>query len=163
MPAAPSAPRDTQDWLALSDASLPVVEALAWAERPDCGAVVSFLGTVRDHAGDRRGVTHLEYEAYEAQVVRRLAAIAADVRARWPAVGRIVMHHRSGRLALGEAAVVVVVSAPHRGEAFDAARHCIDTLKATAPIWKREFWPGGAGELESAWGTGAQDIAEVGR
>ena len=73
-----------------------------WAVRPDCGAVVLFSGTVRDHAEGRAGVTHLEYEAYEEQVVPRLAAIAAETRRRWPTIGRIALLHRTGPLAIGE-------------------------------------------------------------
>jgi molybdopterin synthase catalytic subunit len=146
-----------EEWLALTHDLLPVEEVLAWAVRPDCGAVVVFCGTVRDHAEGRADVTGLEYEAYEAQVLPRLQAIAAEVRSQWPETGRIALLHRIGALALAETSVVVVVSAPHRAEAFDAARFAIDTLKATVPIWKRESWRDG-----TDWGTGAQPVAEVG-
>ncbi|MDQ1423524.1 MAG: molybdopterin synthase catalytic subunit, partial [Acidimicrobiaceae bacterium] len=104
----------------------------------------------------RPGVTSLEYEAYAEQVVPRLAAIAAETRAKWPDVGRLVLLHRTGELAVGESSVVVVASAPHRGEAFEAARFGIDTLKSTVPIWKKETWSGG-----SDWGTDATSIADV--
>lgn len=150
-------PPEGDDWLALTSGPLPTEDALAWAVRPDCGAVVLFCGTVRDHAEGRAGVTGLNYEAYESQVVPRLAAVAAQARARWPSTGRLAMLHRTGALALTETSVVVVASAPHRQEAFDVARFAIDALKATAPIWKRETWQGGAD-----WGTGAQPVAEVG-
>ena len=130
--------------------------ARVWAEHPSCGAVVLFTGTVRDHADGRPGVSKLEYEAYEEQVVPRLAAIAAEARGRAPEVRRLVLLHRVGRLAVGEASVVVVASAPHRGEAFDAARFAIDTLKATVPIWKRETWADG-----DDWALAAQPIDEV--
>jgi molybdopterin synthase catalytic subunit len=140
-----AAPPDAgDDWLALTDASLPVDGAVAWAGRPSCGAVVLFSGTVRDHAEGRPGVSTLEYEAYDEEVVPRLAAIAVEARARWPVLGRVVLLHRTGVLDVGETSVVVVVSAPHRPEAFAAARFCIDTLKATVPIWKRETWEGGS-------------------
>jgi molybdopterin synthase catalytic subunit len=125
--------------------------------RPDCGAQVLFSGTVRDHAEGRSGVSQLEYEAYVEQVEPRLARIAAEVRRRWPMVGRLVLLHRTGILALGESSVLVIVSSPHRPEAFEAARWSIDTLKATVPIWKRETWDGG-----SDWGLCAHDVAEVG-
>jgi molybdopterin synthase catalytic subunit len=115
-----------------------------------------FSGTVRDHADGRPGVSSLEYEAYEAHVVPRLAAIAAEARSRWPMLGRLVMLHRTGALAVEESSVVVVASAPHRGEAFDAARYCIDTLKETVPIWKRETWEGGVD-----WGTCAHEVDAV--
>jgi molybdopterin synthase catalytic subunit len=146
----------TDDWVALTAESLPVGTAVAWAERPDCGAVVLFTGTVRDHADGRPGVTLLEYEAYEDEVCVRLTSIAAEARRRWPVLGRVALLHRIGPLTVGETAVLVVVSAPHRGEAFDAARFCIDTLKSTVPIWKRETWDGG-----SDWAEGSEPVAEV--
>jgi molybdopterin synthase catalytic subunit len=138
------APPDAgDDWLGLLHAELPVEAAGRWAVLGGCGAVVTFTGTVRDHSGDRSGVTELLYEAYEEQVVRRLAVVASAARTRWPQIGRLVLLHRVGLLQVTDAAVVVVVSTPHRAEAFDAARFCIDALKATAPIWKRESWDGG--------------------
>ena len=149
-------PTGTDDWVALTDQALPVDVAHRWVVRPDCGGVVLFVGTVRDHAGDRTGVTRLEYEAYAEQVVPRLAAVVTETRARWPQVGRIAILHRTGALELEEAAVVVAVSAPHREEAFAAARFAIDTTKATAPIWKRETWAGGVD-----WGTCAHDVSDA--
>jgi len=131
---------------------------MRWSLRPDCGAQVVFNGTVRDHAEGRTGVSLVEYEAYAEQVEPRLAQLAAEARRRWPSLGRLVLLHRQGELAVGECSVLVVVSAPHRGEAFEAARWCIDTLKDTAPIWKREVWDAGAG-----WGTGARPVDEVSR
>ena len=145
--------RAEDDWTALSGAPLPVEQVTAWATRPDCGAVVTFLGTVRDHAEGRSGVTELEYEAYEEEVVGRLDAIVAEARARWE-LGRVALLHRTGRMVPTDCAVVVVVSAAHRGAAFEAARFCIDTLKATAPIWKAETWSGGRD-----WGLASQPVA----
>ena len=132
--------------------------AVAWAERPHCGAVVLFTGTVRDHAEGRPGVSALEYEAYEEEVVPRLGAIAGEARRRWRVLGRVAVLHRVGTLDVGDTAVLVAVSAPHRAEAFDAARFCIDTVKATAPIWKREAWSGG-----EDWSACAHPVAEVPR
>ena len=149
-------PTSGDDWVGLSTEPLPVTEALDWAHRPDCGAVVLFSGVARDHSSARSGVDQLEYEAYEAQVQPRLAELAADARTRWPAVGRLVMIHRVGELVIGDSAVVVVASSPHRPEAFAAARFCIDALKATIPIWKRERWDQG-----ESWGLEAQHIIEV--
>lgn len=145
------------DWVGLDDGPLPVGEASSWAVRPDCGAVVSFAGTVRDHSDGRLGVSCLEYEAYRDQVAGKLAALAGEARRRWPELGRLVLLHRLGLLELGEVSVVVVVSAPHRAQAFDAARWCIDTLKTTVPIWKRESWSGG-----SAWAQGASEVEVLG-
>lgn len=127
-----------------------------WAVRPDCGAVVVFSGTVRDHAEGRAGVTSLAYEAYAGEVEPRLNAIADEARRRWPDLGRLALLHRVGELGLGEVSVVVAASTPHRGEAFEAARFAIDTLKATVPIWKREAWDGGEG-----WGTAARPVEAV--
>jgi molybdopterin synthase catalytic subunit len=137
-------PPTDDDWVGLTAEPIPVGRAVAWAERPHCGAVVLFTGTVRDHAEGRPGVSALEYEAYEEEVVPRLAAIAGEARRRWRVLGRVAVLHRVGTLDVGDTAVLVAVSAPHRGEAFDAARFCIDTLKATVPIWKRETWEGGS-------------------
>jgi len=144
--------RGEDSWTGLSAEPLPVEEVTAWAIRPDCGAVVTFLGTVRDHAEGRPGVTELEYEAYEEHVIGRLDAIIGEARSRW-GLGRVALLHRVGRLEPTDSAVVVAVSAPHRGAAFDAARFCIDTLKATVPIWKAEAWEGGRD-----WGLQSQPV-----
>jgi molybdopterin synthase catalytic subunit len=144
------------DWVGLTAEPIPVGRAVAWAELPQCGAVVLFTGTVRDHAEGRPGVSALEYEAYEEEVVPRLAGIAAEARRRWRVLGRVAVLHRVGTLDVGDTAVLVAVSAPHRAEAFDAARFCIDTLKATVPIWKRETWEGG-----SDWAECSHPVDEV--
>lgn len=150
-------PGDGDDWLGLTDAELPIGALYEWCVRPDCGAVVLFSGTVRDHAEGRRDVQYLEYEAYDEMVVPKLAEIAAEARARWPQLGRIALVHRVGRLGLGESSVVAAVSAPHRPEAFAAARFAIDALKVSVPVWKREVWGDGAD-----WGTNAADLIEAG-
>jgi molybdopterin synthase catalytic subunit/molybdopterin converting factor small subunit len=117
---------------------------------PGAGAVVVFLGVVRGHTRGRP-VQHLTYEAYDALARRELQRIAAAITERWPVVRRVAIAHRTGRLGVGETSVAVAVSAPHRPEAFDAARFAIDTLKKTVPIWKKEVWEGG-----EAWvGSGA--------
>lgn len=148
---------DQQVWVGLTTAPLSLDRAAQWVPRPDCGAVVTFGGTVRDHADGRAGVDELEYEAYDAQVEPRLRKIAAQAADRWPGVGRVVIWHRFGVLSVGELSVVVAVSAAHRGEAFEAARFCIDTVKTSVPIWKRERWEGG-----EDWGLDAHEVAEVG-
>ncbi len=158
MTAVTAPPTSGDDWVGLASEELPVDAATRWTRLPSCGAQVVFCGTVRDHADGRDDVVALEYEAYEEHVVPRLQALAAEVRTRWPDTGRVVLLHRVGQLALTEVSVVVVVSAPHRGEAFDAARFAIDTLKATLPIWKRELWAGGEQE---GWGTRATPVEEV--
>jgi molybdopterin synthase catalytic subunit len=149
-------PASGDDWFALTDEVLPVAELYDWAVLPRCGAVVVFSGTVRDHADGREGVELLSYEAYEPAAVERFGALAAEARRRWPAIGRVAMVHRLGILEVSESAVVVAVSAPHRDDAFEAARYVIDTLKETVPIWKHETWRDGAD-----WGTGAAPIRDV--
>ena len=149
-------PANDDTWIALTDEELPVGAAYDWAVLPNCGAVVLFSGTVRDHAEGRAGVTSLEYEAYAEQVEPRLLAIADETRKRWPTTGRVALLHRVGVLELCESSVIVVVSAPHRDEAFEAARFGIDTLKATVPIWKRETWDGG-----TDWASCATEISDV--
>jgi molybdopterin synthase catalytic subunit len=119
--------------------------------------VVLFSGTVRNHAEGRAGVEHLTYEAYEEAVVPRFADIVHEARSRWPSIGRVALLHRVGRLTVRESSVLAVVSAPHRPEAFEAARYAIDALKASVPIWKHETWGDG-----SAWGTGATEIRGAG-
>ena len=111
---------------------------------PHCGAVVTFLGTVRDLTGERVTVA-LDYEAYPGMAEKRLAEIEADTRGRWP-VGDIALVHRLGRLAVGDVSVAVAVSCPHRADAFAACRHAIDRLKELVPIWKRENWADGTTE-----------------
>ena len=112
-----------------------------------------FSGTARDHAPGREGVHRLDYEAYDEHVEPALLAVAEQARERWPVIGRIALLHRTGEVAIGDSAVVVAVSAPHRPEAFEAARFCIDTIKRTVPIWKREAWSGGpGGEPGESWG-----------
>ncbi|MDQ3898012.1 MAG: molybdenum cofactor biosynthesis protein MoaE [Actinomycetota bacterium] len=149
-------PYGRDDWVGVTADPLPLHAATAFVDRPDCGASVVFTGVVRDHSEGRPGVRSLEYEAYEEQVTPRLGAIVAEARARWPSLGRVAVLHRTGLLGVGEASVVVAVSAPHRGDAFDGARFCIDTLKATVPIWKREAWADG-----EDWSTCAHAIDEV--
>ncbi|HZB70967.1 MAG TPA: molybdenum cofactor biosynthesis protein MoaE [Acidimicrobiales bacterium] len=143
-------------WARLTDEPLAVGALAEWVVRPDCGAVVVFTGTVRDHADGRPDVTSLEYEAYAEEVEPRLEALAEEARRRWPALGRVALHHRTGTLSPGEPSVVVAVSTPHRAEAFEAAHWCIDRLKASVPIWKRETWAGGEG-----WGLDATEIEDV--
>lgn len=148
-------PPSGDTWIALTEEPLPVGVVADWAVRPDCGALVLFSGTVRDHAEGRAGVSRLVYEAYAEQVEPRLTAIADQARRRWP-LGRIALLHRVGELALGESSVICAATSAHRPEAFEAARWCIDTLKATVPIWKRETWEGG-----EDWGLCAHDVVEV--
>ena len=139
-----NAPEVGHAWIALTSGVLPVEDARAWVTRPECGAVVVFTGVVRDHSEGRAGVEALTYEAYEDAATAGLARVAEEARRRHPGLGPVALLHRTGRVELGEPTVVVAVSAPHRDTAFDAARFCIDTLKETVPIWKREHWDEGS-------------------
>jgi molybdopterin synthase catalytic subunit len=138
------APAKGDNWVALSADRLPVESALTWVTSPPCGAVACFVGTVRDHAEGHTGVSAIDYEAYTSKAITRFEAILAGARERWPEIGRMVVWHRTGLVALKEASVVVVVSTPHRAEAFEACRYVIDTVKSSAPIWKKETWEGGS-------------------
>src|SRR5262249_53447988 len=112
--------------------------------RPDCGAVVTFLGTVRDLTEGKVTVA-LDYEAYPGMAEKKMAEIEGETRAKWP-VGDIALVHRLGHLELGEVSVAVAVSCPHRHQAFDACRYAIDRLKEIVPIWKKENWADGSTE-----------------
>ena len=112
--------------------------------RADCGAVVTFLGTVRDLTGGQVTVA-LDYEAYPGMAEKKMAEIEAETRARWP-VGDIALVHRLGHLDVGDVSVAVAVSCPHRAQAFEACRYAIDRLKELVPIWKKENWADGTTE-----------------
>ena len=115
-----------------------VVEQVASEE---AGAVATFVGTTRVHSRGRV-VTHLEYEAYEGMAEQVMAAIAEELRARYE-LCEIAIHHRTGRVEIGEPSVVIAVSAPHRQAALAACKDAIDTLKERVPLWKKEVYEGG--------------------
>jgi molybdopterin synthase catalytic subunit len=125
----------------------------AVSARPDhtagaAGAVASFLGLVRNHNLGRR-VRYLEYEAYEPLARRAFERIAAEIEGRWPGV-RLALHHRTGRLEVGEASVAIAAASVHRAHAFAACRYAIERVKQIAPIWKREYFEGGDVWIEGA-------------
>jgi molybdopterin synthase catalytic subunit len=109
------------------------------------GAVATFIGQVRNLSRGRE-VAYLEYDAYRPMAEKQLIRIATEAQLRWGV--EVVIEHRVGRIELGEASVVVCVGSPHRAQAFDACRYCIDTLKETVPIWKKEVCPDGAFWIE---------------
>lgn len=108
---------------------------------PDCGGVVTFLGTVRSPSRGRT-VLYLEYEAYPEMAVRKMRQIAEEIRERW-GITRVAIRHRVGRLEVGEASVAIAVAAPHRREAFEACEYAIARLKRIVPVWKKEVWADG--------------------
>jgi molybdopterin synthase catalytic subunit len=105
------------------------------------GAIAIFIGTTRVQSRGRT-VLHLDYEAYEEMAEQVMAQIAADLKRRYD-LGEIAIHHRTGRVEIGEASVVIAVSAPHRQDALAACKDAIDTLKEQVPLWKKEFYEGG--------------------
>ena len=110
------------------------------------GAVSLFAGVVRNENLGRR-VEFLEYDAYPPMAERKMREIADEVRARWPVTG-VAMAHRTGRLQIGEASVIIAVSSPHRADAIEACHYAIDRLKAVVPVWKKEVFEGGEEWLE---------------
>lgn len=133
----------------ITDAVLDPAELVARVERPEMGAVVTFSGNVRNHNRGRE-VDYLEYDAYRPMAERQLRKIGEEAVERWSC--RIAIQHRLGRLEVGESSVLVVVACAHRGDAFDACRYAIDTLKERVPIWKREVWKDG-----EVWIEGERD------
>ena len=125
------------------------LEQLSEEARSDAdGAVLLFVGTVRNHNKGRK-VLYLEYEAYPEMAVAEMQKIEQEALTRF-AVSRVVLVHRTGRLEIGEASVVVAVASAHRADALDACRFVIDTLKARVPIWKKEVFEGGEVWIEGA-------------
>jgi len=114
----------------------------AQVDEPGAGGIVIFSGVVRNQT-DGRPVKYLEYEAHAPMAEVKMREIGQAVRSRWPGVRRVAMLHRTGRLEIGEASVLIAVSAQHRGDAFEACRYAIDTLKRTVPVWKKEHFEDG--------------------
>ena len=141
-----SAKQHAADSFSISFAPLSLTEIYTLADDPANGAVVVMSGTVRNQT-DGKPVVALEYQAYEPMAVQVFTSIAADIRRIWSDVNRVVIHHRTGRLQIGEISVLVAVGCPHRSEAFEACKYAIDTLKHNAPIWKKEHWADGS----SSW------------
>ena len=133
---------EAEDSFAITFAPLSLEEVYALADAPSNGAVVVMSGTVRNQT-DGKPVVALEYQAYEPMAIQVFRQIAVDIRRQWSDVKRVVIHHRVGRLQVGEISVLVAVGSPHRSEAFEACRYAIDTLKHNAPIWKKEHWQDG--------------------
>jgi len=121
----------------------PLIEEV---RHPGSGALVVFLGVVRDEDQGRK-VRYLEYDAYRSMAEKEMRRVGEEVLARWP-LTRIAVRHRFGRLEVGETALVVAASAPHRSDAFEACRYAIDRIKEIVPIWKKEVWEDGEAWLE---------------
>jgi molybdopterin synthase catalytic subunit len=138
------------DNFAIRFAPLSLEAVYSLANDPGNGAVVVMSGMVRNNT-DGKSVVALEYQAYEPMALKVFQQIAVDIRKNWPQVSHVVIHHRTGRLQIGEISVLVAIGCPHRSEAFAACQYAIDTLKHNAPIWKKEWYDGPDGTLSSSW------------
>jgi molybdopterin synthase catalytic subunit len=125
----------------ISPDPLDVSAAVAEVAADEAGGIATFVGTVRKSSRGR-DVDYLEYEAFEEMAEPMLSRLAADLEEKHGLCG-VAIHHRVGRVEIGEASVVIAVSAPHRAAALDACREAIDTLKTTIPLWKKEVYAGG--------------------
>lgn len=125
----------------LSDQPLDVQQAVNAVNDAGAGAVDVFIGTVRNKTQDRP-VVRLDYEAYDSMAIAQMRKLAEETAGKWPVAG-IAIHHRKGVLRIGDIAVVIAVSTPHRQEAFEACKYTIDTLKERVPIWKKEIFEDG--------------------
>ncbi len=123
-----------------------VMSAYAAADASRNGAIALMSGMVRNNTNGRQ-VDYLNYQAYDTMALRVFADIAHTCRQTYPDLSKVVIHHRLGKLKVGEISVLVAVGSPHRSEAFSACRYLIDTLKQNAPIWKKEYWLDGS----SSW------------
>ena len=135
--------KQEQDNFAIRIAPLSIAEIYTLADNPANGAVVVMSGMVRNQT-DGKPVVSLEYQAYQPMAIKVFEQIASEIRSQWPDINTVVIHHRVGRLKIGEISVLVAIGCPHRSEAFEACRYAIDTLKHTAPIWKKEHWADGS-------------------
>ncbi len=124
------------------------VSAFSAAQGEGCGAVTSFAGLVRAHH-QGRAVTYLEYEAYEPLALKMFAQIQREAAEMWPSV-IVGMHHRTGRLEIGEASIVIAAACAHRAASFEVCRYVIERVKQIAPVWKHEYFEGGAAWVEGA-------------
>lgn len=132
------------DHIALQHAPLDAADAMKKAGAAESGAITLFAGITRaERNGDGRPLLALDYEAYGEMALRQMQQLVTEARRRWQ-ISTVVLLHRTGRVDVGEPSVLVVVSTPHRAEAFQACRFLIDQLKAEVPIWKKEVWADGS-------------------
>ncbi len=127
--------------ITITDQPLDVNHITYLATSPDAGAVAVFVGTVRSKTQAKK-VIRLEYEAYEALAISEIQKLCEEAKSKWP-IQKVAVSHRVGTLQVGETAVVIAVSTPHRKESFEACQYIIDRLKQTVPIWKKEIFEGG--------------------
>ena len=145
--------------MTVTSAPLDVMSAAAAVAGARDGAVATFVGLVRDHNAGRR-VLWLEYEAYAPLTVKTFEQIEAEAATNWPDA-RLAIHHRVGRVEIGEASVAIAAASPHRGNAFAACRYAIERVKQIAPIWKHEHFEGGDVWIEGATADPADEDART--
>ncbi|MCC2545557.1 molybdenum cofactor biosynthesis protein MoaE [Hymenobacter sp. BT175] len=127
----------------LTDQPIDVAAALAAVQDDGAGAVNTFIGTVRNQSTGKK-VVRLDYEAYDKMALHQMRRVAELAREKWPMLRQVAITHRKGRLEIGDVAVVVAVSTPHRAESFAACQFIIDTIKQVVPIWKKEEYEDGS-------------------
>lgn len=127
--------------IVITDQKLDTEAIIQSVQDSGAGAIDVFIGTVRDNTASK-DVTRLEYESYDAMAIKEIQKIVDQANERWP-IQKIAVHHRRGTLQIGDAAVIIAVSTPHRKESFEACQYVIDTLKQTVPIWKKEVFTDG--------------------
>lgn len=142
LPTGPAVAHSNDDF-AITFAPLSIDQVYRLADDGANGAIVLMSGMVRNQT-EGRPVVALEYQAYEPMAIQVFRQIAEQIRQRWSDVTHVVIHHRTGKLTVGEISVLVAVGCPHRTEAFEACKYAIDTLKHNAPIWKKEHWQDGS-------------------
>ena len=131
----------------ISDQAIDIQSVIDAAQSERAGAVDVFIGTVRNH-NNAKQVVRLEYETYDAMAIKKMQELADEAQQRWN-IEKIAMVHRKGILQIGDVAVVVAVSTPHRAESFEACKWLIDTIKQVVPIWKKEIYDNGEEWLEA--------------
>ncbi|XP_008303688.1 molybdopterin synthase catalytic subunit [Stegastes partitus] len=151
---------EPRDVFKLSRDRLSVQEVVDAVSSASCGAISVFIGTTREDQVEGRKVIGLEYEAYELMAQSEFTKLCDDIRARWPTVTHICIHHRLGWVKVGEASVAMAISSPHRGDGQQAVQHGISQLKAKLPIWKKEVYDTQEASWkengECSWSSGRQ-------
>lgn len=132
---------DKMEFLKLTHAKLSAEEISNLVSTPTCGAISIFVGTTRNNF-EGKGVINLEYEAYESMAIKSLQSLCNDIRSQWKEIENIAIYHRLGTVPVKEASIVIAISSPHRLDAMQAVQWCIDNVKKSVPIWKKEIYEG---------------------
>ena len=144
----------------ITDQPISIEEVTKKVIRPEAGAVVNFIGTVREFTHGRRTLT-LTYEAYQTMAEKQLARVGEEIEKQWPEA-KTAISHRTGMLGISEIAVVIAVSTPHRKDAFQAGQYAIERIKEIVPIWKKERWEDGEEWIGNQLGTSMYKNGEPG-